>query len=248
MEAFKLHAANPRRMSEDPTAPGEAPDDAMADALRCLANPKRLRLLRFLVEPRYLEEIARELGVARQSAQEHVDQLLAAGIIQPLRGKRDHGPVTEYVVVLPRVFDLHEQLGARIGILSGTLEERVHLFTPTAPLNAKGPSGGAEDLPRLTIVHGMRIGTTVKLVGDGPWLLGRDPHATLCLDYDPYASTRHAEVRRTRGGFELADRFSSNGTSLDWLPLPRGGTAPLPHGSLLRIGKTLIHFRAPGRA
>jgi pSer/pThr/pTyr-binding forkhead associated (FHA) protein len=74
--------------------------------------------------------------------------------------------------------------------------------------------------------------------------VGRDPHALVCLDYDPFVSTRHAELRRASGGgFELADLHSSNGTYLDWKRLERGVVRPLANGGLVRCGKTLLLFR-----
>lgn len=221
-----------------------APDafEAPAAALKSLAHPKRLRLLRFLAEPHSLEEIASELHVARQSAQEHLDQLLAAGFVEPRRGRGDHGPVTHYVVVVARLFDVYEQLGQRVGIIERELDEHVHVPLRTSPLGAAGVRGQLHG-PRLTIVHGMRVGHTTVLDGAGPWLLGRDPAASVCLDYDPFVSGRHAEVRRATGGFELADLYSSNGTYRDWERLGRGAAAPLANGALVRVGKTLLHFR-----
>lgn len=224
-------------------APKGEEADALASAMRSLSNAKRLRLLRFLVEPHYLEDIARDLGVARQSAQEHVDQLLAQGLIEATRGRGDHGPVTAYVTNLPRLFDIYDQLGHQLGLVDRDMSERIHANARTAPLEGASVARAAGDTPRVTIVHGIRIGQTVLLEGEGPWLIGRDPHALLCLDYDHYVSHRHAEIRRTRGGFELADLYSSNGTWLDWRAIPRGGTSQLVNGGLLRVGKSLVLFR-----
>lgn len=226
---------DPARARTDP--------DALSAALKALSHPKRLRLLRFLAEPHYLEEIANELGVARQSAQEHLDQLLAQGMVVALRGRRDHGPVTDYVLAMPRLFEIHEELGARFGVLAAELDERVSLPQATGVLPAGRAAPSVRDLPRLTIVHGMRVGETTVLEGPGPWVIGRDANARLALEYDPFVSHRHAEVRRFPGGFEVADALSSNGTWVDWTPLARGGTAPLANGTLLRVGKTLLLFR-----
>lgn len=217
--------------------------EPLAQALKALAHPKRLRLLRFLVEPHYLEEIANELGVARQSAQEHVDQLLAVGAIEPRRGKGEHGPVTEYVVVLPRLFDLHEQLGQRLGVLSAEFGEDVQHTFRTQQLSQPAPRAQPA-MARLVVVYGMRVGRTIPLEGQGPWLIGRDAHAALCIDYDPYVSSRHCEVRRGPKGFELQDALSSNGTQLDWQTLPRGAAVPLQNGQLIRVGKSLVLFRS----
>jgi DNA-binding transcriptional ArsR family regulator len=220
----------------------EETDESLALALKALGHPKRIRLLRFLTEPRTLEAIAGDLKVARQSAQEHVDRLVRMGLVAVRHGRGDHGPVTRYQVTVPRLFDIYDRLGTRLGLLASELEEDVRGNQPTAVLAARS-SPKPLDAPRLIIVHGMRVGQTIPLQGDGPWLIGRDPAAALALDYDPYVSHRHAEIRRTRNGFELADALSSNGVAVDWHPVPRGGVVPLANGSLLRAGKTLVLFR-----
>lgn len=219
--------------------------EPLAAYMKVLGNPKRLRLLQLLVKPHYIEEIASELKLARQTAQEHVQQLLDIGVVQRVRGRRDSGPVTEYVVVPQRLFTIHEEFG-KLGVLELEFEKREEMRPLTQPLVTGAPVQREEDLPRLTIVHGMRIGQTEALTGNGPWLLGRDPTATVCLDYDPFVSSRHAELRRVPGGFEVADLYSSNGTFVDWKRIPRGTTRKLENGSVVRIGKSILLFRKQG--
>lgn len=227
---------------DEPTT--DASEDALAAALKALAHPRRLRLLRFVTEPRSLEEIASELSVARQTAQEHLDQLLALELLETRRGRGDHGgPVAQYVLVVTRLFEIYDRLGIRLGILASELDEDVRPSTPTSPLAPGATAPSLDDAPRLTIVHGMRVGQTIPLTGEGPWLTGRDPAAALCLDYDPFVSHRHAEVRRARRGFEVADALSSNGVYVDWRRVPRASMVPITNGTLLRAGKTLILFR-----
>jgi DNA-binding transcriptional ArsR family regulator len=222
----------------------EIPVDSLAEYLKALGHPRRLQALRFLTRPHHLEEIASHLGVARQTAQEHVQQLLDLGFIQSVPGRGQHGAVRDYVLAPQRLFAVHEMLG-RLGDLQAELEEDVEMRLATVAADApqaKAPVEG--ELPRLTIVHGMRVGQTSVLSGSGPWLVGRDPHALVCLDYDPFVSTRHAELRRVpAGGFELADLYSSNGTYLDWKRLDRGAVRKLDNGGLVRCGKTLLLFR-----
>ena len=219
--------------------------DSLAGYLKVLGNPKRLHLLQYLVHPHYLEEIASELKMARQTAQEHVQQLLDLGVVQRVRGKRESGPVTEYVVVPQRLFSIHEEFG-KLGVLEPELEEGSALRPPTSPLVTGVAAPKEQDLPRLVIVHGRRIGQSVALTGNGPWLLGREPTATVCLDYDPFVSARHAEVRRAAGGaFEVADLYSSNGTFVEWKRLPRGTSQRVDNGAVVRVGKSLLLFRKP---
>lgn len=218
---------------------------ALAGQLKALANPKRLRLLQFLTQPHYLEEIASELKMARQTAQEHVQQLLDLGVLERVRGRRDHGPVTDYVLVPQRLFGIHEEFG-RLGGLQAEREAGDELRALTSPLATGGAAPRDEVLPRLTIVHGMRIGQTTMLSGQGSWLVGREPNAAVCLDYDPFVSWRHAEIRRGGTGFELADLYSRNGTYLDWKKVARGAAQSVENGAVLRVGKSLLLFRRPG--
>jgi hypothetical protein len=152
--------------------------------------------------------------------------------------------VTDYVVVPQRLFSIYEEFG-KLGVLEPELDDAEDLRPPTRPMVTGAPTPREQDLPRLSIVHGMRIGSTMTLSGNGPWLIGRDPNASVCLDYDPFVSTRHAEVRRVQGGFEVADLYSSNGTYVDWKRLPRGAVEKVDNGNVVRTGKTILLFRKP---
>lgn len=224
-------------------APVPAPDhwEGLSAYLRALANPKRLHLVRYLEEPRSAEEIASELGLARQSALEHLKHLVDAGIVdrQPSRGA--HGAVMEYVVNPQRLFAIHESFGM-LGIFDAPADPVRH---PTERLDGASASSAEPAPVRLVVVHGMRIGRNVPLRGEGPWLIGRDPRATLILDYDPYVSSRHAEIRRLPGGvgYAIADAFSSNGTLVDGKRIPRGGSVPAENGTILSVGRTTLVFR-----
>lgn len=219
--------------------------EALATDLKALAHEKRVRLLAFLLEPRSLEEMASELGVARQTAHEHVQQLLDVGLVARLERAEGRAGMT-FVAVPARIFQLYESVG-ELGGLTAEPDIRPDRVMLTQADAAKGaPAVRDADMPRLVVVHGMRIGRTRILQGDGPWLLGRDPHASICVDYDPYASAKHAEVRRAPGGgFLLADLYSSNGTVVDDRTLPRGASERLENGAIVRIGRTLISFRQP---
>lgn len=213
----------------------------LADGLKVLANEKRLHLLQFLTTPHYIREIATELQIARQSAQAHVDQLLELGLVERVSGRREHGPVTDFVVVPQRLFRIQESF-TRLGRLEAERVDEKHLRTEE--LKTDGPTPSTSPVSRLVVVHGMRIGERAPLTGEGPWMVGRDPGAQLCLDYDPFVSTRHAEVRRDgRGGYELVDLYSRNGTAVDWEPLERGEARALEPGSVIGVGRTLVVFR-----
>lgn len=241
----------PRCLRVDGEALDEPEDDAqdtmesLATYLKVLGNAKRLRILKFLQKPHYLEEIASELKMARQSAQEHVQQLLEIGVIQRVRNDRQPGAVVNYVVVPHRLFSIQNDFG-ELSLLEPEVDEDEDLRPRTSPLLTGQVAPKEQDLPRVTIVRGMRVGQTITLVGNGPWLVGRELDAAVSLDYDPFVSGRHAEIRRAPGGgFEAADLYSSNGTWVDWKRLPRGSVAKLENGFTLRAGKTILLFRKP---
>jgi pSer/pThr/pTyr-binding forkhead associated (FHA) protein len=126
------------------------------------------------------------------------------------------------------------------------------------PARSKTPPGGtpaprparqarAEQRPapartaptRLVVVEGPLRGTTLNLA-QAPVLIGRSPECTLVLS-DDFASSRHARLTPTEGGWTVEDLGSTNGTQLDGAPL--GGPRPAQAGSLLKIGRTVIELR-----
>ncbi len=219
--------------------------EGISRELRALANAKRLGLLRFLQEPQHIEDIATELRLARQTAQRHVDQLVEIGAVTRVQLRRGMGAANHFVVVPQQLFLIHEKLGKLCGA-----EPRLHDDETVRPVTTPLLTGIEDQkevrvAPTLTIVHGLRVGHLTPLLGEGPWLIGRDPNASLCLDYDPFVSTRHVEVRRAETGFEVADLYSSNGTVLDWQTMSRGARAPLNTGAILRVGRSILVFRMP---
>lgn len=213
--------------------------ESLASDLKPLSNPKRLKLLHFLTEPHYLEEIASELGMARQSAQKHVDRLLDAGFIEKQQGRRDSGPVTEYLLRPQRLFAIHEEFG-KLGVLEPVVDD--DRLTRTQLSSTQVSESGVEGVPRLRTVHGRTRGETFVLDGDGPWMVGRDSKHDVTLDYDPFASNRHAEIRREGEEFTITDAFSTNGTLINWEQMEKGQTIPLKQGDILGVGKTLLVF------
>lgn len=213
---------------------------SLSEAFGALSNQRRLALLAFLAEPHYVREIASHLGIARQAAKKHVDKLVEAGLVEKRRGERESGPVTVYVLVPERMFELKERF-SHLGKVEAVDDRRLKrtrvdsLPTGTAT-KAEGPA--------LVVAHGRDRGRVFPLAGEEPWLVGRDPENDVALDYDPFASNRHAEVRRDQESHRVVDRFSTNGTYRNWERLDRGGEAPLTEGDVLGVGKTLLVFWA----
>ena len=92
---------------------------------------------------------------------------------------------------------------------------------------------------KLVVTEGALAGTTLRL-GEGPVTLGRADDSTLVLT-DDYASTRHARLVPADGGWLVEDLGSTNGTYLGAAKVTR--PTPVPLGSPIRIGKTVLELR-----
>ncbi|HWH08541.1 MAG TPA: helix-turn-helix domain-containing protein [Candidatus Thermoplasmatota archaeon] len=211
--------------------------DALAARLKALANEKRLRLLDFLRQPRHAEEVASELGVARQTAHEHLQVLVEAGFVERIVGGSGGPGAVRFALATRELFALQEDLAAR-GAEPSVPEGR----QATVRVEPSGLQAGARG-PRLVMVKGRRVGQARALQGEGPWTIGREATSFACLDYDPFVSLRHAEVRNVGGELRVVDLASKNGTTVDWRPLPRGGWARIENGAVIGVGKTLLVLR-----
>ena len=98
-----------------------------------------------------------------------------------------------------------------------------------------------EELPAgigmLVVTRGPNSGSRFAL--DEPLTTaGRHPDSTIFLD-DITVSRRHAEVRRTPTGYEVADAGSLNGT---YVNRERADEARLRHGDEVQIGRYRLNF------
>ncbi len=103
----------------------------------------------------------------------------------------------------------------------GREEDLEYVFQRFACRVLTGPSSGqlrAAEGPELTI--GSASGNDVEL-------------------NDPAVSRHHCAIRVTRGGFEVRDLGSKNGT---WVGEVRVGSAFLAHGTELRVGRSRLRF------
>lgn len=225
--------------------------DRIADRLKPLGNATRLRLLRFLTQPHYLEEIASHLKMNRTAAKKHVDELLAIGLLRTLPGRRESGPVRDYLVAPEAFFELYDAVRALGEIrpapetYAQTLPGLLSKTRPTAA--ARNSSRAASPFPYLVVVYGTEIGHAFGLVprrdGDAPWVIGRDAQADIVVETDPFVSNRHGRIVRQGPDYVLTDAFSTNGTWVNWQRLPAGGSVPLQRGDIVGVGKTLLVFR-----
>lgn len=215
--------------------------DFLADQLAPLGSAKRLRLLHFLRQPHYLEEVASELGLARYAAQRHLEQLMEIGAIQKIPGQRETGAVSDYILVPQRLFAIGEEF-AKLGsfrVTDAKAADAARLATRPAQPAATGPPRRPAG-PGLMLAHGRDRGTRFPLKGPGPWTIGRDEGQTVRVEWDPFASGRHAEVRLKGETFLAVDAFSLNGTTLNGEPLPKGEPVPMEAGDVLGVGKSLL--------
>ncbi len=92
---------------------------------------------------------------------------------------------------------------------------------------------------RLVVTEGSLAGTTLAL-GAAPVTLGRADESTLVLT-DDYASSHHARLVPGNGAWLIEDLGSTNGTYLGPNKVVR--PTPVPLGTPLRIGKTVLELR-----
>ncbi len=137
-------------------------------------------------------------------------------------------------------------LGANFCMSCGKQLSRPQFDQHTATLDTTGPTAVAvADVPanverpqavfvvRVGVKRGSRIALDADLV-----TIGRHPESDIFLD-DITVSRRHAEVRRTELGFEVADAGSLNGTYINKELIERGA---LTDGDELQVGKFKLVF------
>jgi hypothetical protein len=110
---------------------------------------------------------------------------------------------------------------------------------PRVPPAPAGKGRKRSAARKLVVTQGALAGTTISL-GDNPVTLGRADDSTLVLT-DDYASSRHARLFPAEGGWVLEDLGSTNGTYLGNAKVVR--PTPVPVGSPIRIGKTVLELR-----
>lgn len=65
-------------------------DDLLAETLKSLANPRRLRIVHLLAdEPREVARLAADLGISQPNASQHLGVLRTAGLVEAERVGRE---------------------------------------------------------------------------------------------------------------------------------------------------------------
>ncbi|MFI6588272.1 FHA domain-containing protein [Embleya sp. NPDC050493] len=106
-------------------------------------------------------------------------------------------------------------------------------------LGSPSPSAGSA---QLRVVGGPDAGG-VHLLHQGGVRIGRAPEAEVRLG-DPDLSRLHAELWIEPGRIRIADLGSTNGTTVDGMPIGRE-PVDLPPGSLLRVGESTLQTFLP---
>lgn len=229
-------------------------DDLLAGHLSALGHPARIELLRQLRIPRTVREIqirprrSDEAGSAdrpmsRNAVERHLGVLTAIGVVKRRDGDRDGRQVHEYVLQHQRLFQVVEALR---DVTALRPVETMDLDRTVA--DAKAAPARAVDGPAFRILNGPSEGRAVRLVGDGPWTIGRSSRHAIVLDHDPYVSSDHAFVAMKEGRFIVQDDGANrNGTRLNWQPLPPRTPIPLTAGDVVGVGRSLMLFRDADR-
>ena len=113
------------------------------------------------------------------------------------------------------------------GELEADLEEEIHI----SPEELEGGRGV------LIVKRGPNAGSKFFLDADST-TIGRQPDSDIFLD-DVTVSRKHAEIRRTSGGFGLNDVGSLNGT---YVNRERVEEASLASGDEIQVGKFKLVF------
>lgn len=234
-------------------AVSEADLEALSDILGSLAHPRRLELLSILRQPLQISEIELrpwrraadhnpERSISRSAVERHLQTLESIGVVTRRNSMRTKG-VDEYVLDHARLFATIESVRALTRLRPTVdLDSRETMDAVKGVTRQRAfPRAGA---PEIIIMGGPREGEAASLAGQGPWRVGRTATSDIILDYDPFVSSNHAEITRTREGFAIQDLPSNrNGTALNWLPLARGVSTRLASGDVVGVGRSLLLFR-----
>jgi DNA-binding transcriptional ArsR family regulator len=219
---------------------------ALAEALRALAAPTRLQLLRDLRTPKTVTEVeVRVAGrlLARQTVKQHLDLLVAVGVVVARPVERGRGATVEYVVNHQMLFTLGEDLRALARLRPSELPAGLtQVFPPPAP-------AGRRAGPRLLLVKGLDEGQAFELRpparGPPEWTIGRRRGLAVVLDFDAAVSAENTRIAWDGERHLVEDLpHSRNGTLLNFRPLEKGVPQPLRAGDVVSVGRSSLVFQA----
>ncbi len=213
--------------------------DGLASLLEAAASPVRLAILESLRVPCSLSQIrVRQQPdkpyMSRQSVSWHLDRLMDAGLVRRIRkGSRQYRYIVDHQGVFQLVEEVRHltQMRPHAGTDDGATmaDDSVRATTIPAP-------------PRLLVAYGGSTRTAFDLNnGSREWWIGRSADCHICLDLDPFVSTRNCRIIQD-DGFWVEDGESRNGTFVNHVPVE--GRHPLDPGDLLTVGHSHLVFQA----
>ena len=110
---------------------------------------------------------------------------------------------------------------------------------PAKPPKQARPKKSDRVGPSLVVVDGPLTNTVIPL-GTAQITIGRAPDSTIVID-DDYASSRHARIYPSDGGWIVEDLGSTNGTWIERTRITQP-TALTP-GTPLRVGRTTLQLQ-----
>lgn len=209
---------------------------ALARAFEVLASDVRLDLLHRLARPRFVPDLVRDTGLRRQTLSRHLEALVEAGLVRTVESRRGALPATSYQADPGGLFAFKESV---LGLA---------VAGPPAPRHATRPAGAARttrppDSTGLLVVHGDAPGRWFPLDGRDSFTLGRDDRCDVALAWDPFASARHAVLRKGAAGWTLTDLRATNPTLLNFTAVVAGATVPIVDGDVLTVGRSHLVLR-----
>src|SRR5262245_47761180 len=100
-----------------------------------------------------------------------------------------------------------------------------------------------QSVAHLRVLTGRGV-HAVHVVGSKGTSIGRPGGDCDFIVDDGRMSRKHARIERSVAGWQVQDLMSRNGGFVNGRGLGRGGRSPLADGSVLRLGDTLMGFRA----
>ena len=209
---------------------------ALAKAFEVLASDVRLDLLHRLARPRFVPDLVRDTGLRRQTLSRHLEALVEAGLVRTIESRRGALPATAYQADPGGLFAFKESVF------------EIAVAAPPAPRHATRLAGAAKasrrtETPGLLVVHGDAPGRWFPLEERDTFVVGRDARCEVPLEWDPFASARHAMLRRGPDGWTATDLRATNPPLVNFAAVPTGGTVRLADGDVLTVGRSHLVFR-----
>lgn len=140
-------------MKKKPKCLGDPGIVMLAEGLRALSDPNRLRMMCLLLRgERCVCEVERELGISQQLASHHLNVLKDAGFLE----MRREGTSSYYSVVRERLDGLLEVMQRYLGCCRSLIEEGQGTCRPAEEKQGEGVSDGGDGFPRNMHLAGTR--------------------------------------------------------------------------------------------